>query len=491
MAEQVSTTTEEIDPPEQAAALLHRLAEEYGPDSKLPSVRELSRRFGASSSELSAALDEMERDELVYRRHRVGVFVSDKILRKNTHIILEPRMLQNPGASPVWAQVWAMLLGIAEQRATDGESFTFHLSNTLQQPGPIRDIFHRDLERGRVNVVLGMGLNYHLVHEINRYRVPVITLAGAGNHVVASTMHAQIQTVTGMLADAGCARMELWCRANTGNSPFAFTLYDIVDVAGMISRLRDPYDRPAQRIAVKATAETARRLAAFRETDAATFDLRQRLADIVNMAQYQGGLYDERVFDDIELRPETREALLARDGGETTLMTANRLLLQDTFPTEIARGAESESDSVSAFRLVMRQRFPEIETAVVRRAGRSEGGDVGNQLPGYNLARTIFGAPGPHPDGLVIEDDMIASGVHKALEELGVRIGVDVKIATHANAGSAIGFGLHGRVIQMLLDPTEFAHAMFALMDQDTSQDLDRMTIVRIEPRILAPNRPI
>ena len=57
---------------EKVPSMLRRLAAEYGPDSKLPSVRELSRRFGVSTMELGAALEELERDELVYRRGRVG-----------------------------------------------------------------------------------------------------------------------------------------------------------------------------------------------------------------------------------------------------------------------------------------------------------------------------------------------------------------------------------------------------------------------------------
>jgi len=469
---------------EKVPSMLRRLAAEYGPDSKLPSVRELSRRFGVSTMELDAALEELERDELVYRRGRVGIFVSTKIRNKNFHIVLNPQMMQNPGASPVWGQVCGTLLSTAERRATDGEAYTFHMSNTLEKPGPIRDLFLAELERGRVTAVLGVGLHYLLVQEINRFRVPVVSYAGAGNHVANGAMHEQVQTVTGMLVDAGCRRIEFWTRANTWLSPFAFSVYDVLDPVGMIARFRDPYDRAAQRIASRAPAETARRLAAFRDTDEPTFDIRHRLIDVVNVAQFLEGLWDERVFRDVELRPETVEAVANRHGGNTALMTANRMLIQDVFPTELVRTLNSDSDAINGFRVAMKRHFPG-EEAVIRKAGRSEGDDLGNQLPGYNLARSVYSAPDARPDGLVIEDDMVASGVHKALEELGIRVGDDVKIATHANAGSAVGFALHGRVIQMLFDPTDFVNAMFNLVDDDSVNDLDRMTYVRVEPRIL------
>jgi len=271
--------------------------------------------------------------------------------------------------------------------------------------------------------------------------------------------------------------------------PVSFSAYDVLDAAGLISRFRDPYDRAAQRIGSRATAETARVLASFRDTDPITWEIRHRLTDIVNIAQFQAWLWDPKVFEDVELRPETIRAIEARTESDNALMTANRLLIQDTFPTELVRTPLSETDDMNGFRVAMKRLFPDHEPATVRIVGRTDGGDIGNQLPGYNLARAGFGSSDMRPDGLVIEDDMVASGVHKALEELGVRVGVDVKIATHANAGSPVGFGLHGRVIQLLFDPTDFVQAMFALLDDDCVNDLERMTFARVEPRILGPAR--
>jgi len=292
-----------------------------------------------------------------------------------------------------------------------------------------------------------------------------------------------------MLAQAGCRRIEFWSRAVTGLPAVSFSVYDVLGPVGLISRFRDPYDRAAQRIGSRATAETARILAGFGDTDQITWDIRHRLTDIINIAQFQGWLWDPKVFEDIELRPETVRAIQVRFDNENTLMTANRLLIQDVFPTELVRTPLSETDDMNGFRAAMRRNFPGDEPATIRVVGRTDGGDMGNQLPGYNLARTVFGTSDMRPDGLVIEDDMVTSGVHKALEELGIRVGVDVKIATHANAGSPVGFGLHGRVIQLLFDPTDFVHAMFSLLDDDCINDLDRMTFFRVEPRILMPAR--
>lgn len=463
------------------ADFLARLAGIYGPDSPLPSAQELARGFGVPSSALGV-------EELASAQRGARA--------KQIYVVLEPDLIQTPSASPVWGQVWGMLQGRAEERSADeGQSFIYHMSSTLMRPGSIRDLFLADLGRGRVQAVMGLGVRHDLVQEVNRFRVPVITYGGSGNHIVAMDMHDQVETAVGMLAEEGCRRIELWPRAATGLSPYVFSIYDLLDPEQLINQFRDPYDRAAQRVAARAAADTARRLATFRLGDPITADLRHALAETLNVALHQPSLWDEHVFEDVALREETVRANAARSEGWTAQLNANRLLIQDTFPTAVARGSTSRSDTVNAFLAAMKRMSydgpcaDDFDEPTVRPVGREDGAHVGNQLPGYNLARRVFASDQPRPDGLVIDDDIVASGVHRALEELGVRIGEDVRIVTHANAGSPIGFGLHGRVIQIVFDPADFVAAMFSLLDLDTVNDLERMNVARVQPRIVAPHR--
>jgi len=138
----------------EAAELLRRLAGEYGLDERLPSVRELSQVLGVSETAIDpgpgntgAAPAGNPAKASKTAKTRVGVRTSpEDVQSKQVHIALDPHIIQSPSASPVWGQMWGMLLTTAEQRSAAGsQSFVFHMSNSLEQPGPIRDLFLADL----------------------------------------------------------------------------------------------------------------------------------------------------------------------------------------------------------------------------------------------------------------------------------------------------------------------------------------------------------
>ena len=397
-------------------------------------------------------------------------------------------MVQNAGASPVWGLIAGRLITIGEGRSATGQFFTVHMSDLIVNAGPQRDSFFSELAQGRISGVLAIGLSRKMLVEINQHGVPVVGFCGAGNHVVLPSIHEQVEAATAMLIDAGCQRIEFWTRATKPPPPLPFSVYDIIHPPRLIARFRDPKDAPAQQILRWVSTETARQITACSVAAATSFETRHWLCDTINIAGSQPSLWDEATFADVKLSESTVAALAAGTDSETALRTANRLLIQDTFNIELQQSPDSELDAVNAFQSAVSRYLPD-GAARVRYAGRSDVGDVGDQMPSYNLACAVFGTPGSRPDGVILDDDMAASGVHKALEELGIKIGVDVKIATHANAGSPIGFALHGRVIQMMFDPTDFVEAMFEILDHDSVNDLERMRIVHVMPRLVSPLR--
>ena len=87
---------------------------------------------------------------------------------------------------------------------------------------------------------------------------------------------------------------------------------------------------------------------------------------------------------------------------------------------------------------------------------------------GYDTAFTAFGPgtpPGARPDGIAVLDDMMALGALQALQQLGVRVGRDVRIATHANAGSPALLGWEDRLTCAEVDPGRLVEKMFALLE--------------------------
>ncbi|GCE29681.1 hypothetical protein KDA_51650 [Dictyobacter alpinus] len=89
-----------------------------------------------------------------------------------------------------------------------------------------------------------------------------------------------------------------------------------------------------------------------------------------------------------------------------------------------------------------------------------------NQERGYTLAKEIFSPQNQdRPDGLLIAEDMLTSGALIALQEAGLRVGKDIKIATHSNADSPLLFG-HGKNMTIIeFDPMEIVQTMFATLD--------------------------
>ena len=82
------------------------------------------------------------------------------------------------------------------------------------------------------------------------------------------------------------------------------------------------------------------------------------------------------------------------------------------------------------------------------------------------------------PDAILFTDDMHAQSVLMAMHRLGLRAPKDVRIATHANAGSTALLGWHHEITRMEYDPAEIVRYLFetldALMNGETPEWLPR-----------------
>jgi DNA-binding transcriptional regulator YhcF (GntR family) len=87
------------------------------------------------------------------------------------------------------------------------------------------------------------------------------------------------------------------------------------------------------------------------------------------------------------------------------------------------------------------------------------------QEQGYRTANSVFQGRGPRPDGILIADDMMASGALVALRNLGIEPGRDVQIVSHANAGSPVLIGYEKLIDRLVFEPREIAQKLFWLLD--------------------------
>jgi DNA-binding LacI/PurR family transcriptional regulator len=108
-----------------------------------------------------------------------------------------------------------------------------------------------------------------------------------------------------------------------------------------------------------------------------------------------------------------------------------------------------------------------------------------NYVQGFRVAMDLLGgSQRTRPDGIVITDDMMTFGVLAACEQLGLRVGVDIHIATHSNAGSHVLFGHEDSMILIQVDPTLIVQAMVGLLDKLLAKQPLDVPVLVLQPSV-------
>lgn len=108
------------------------------------------------------------------------------------------------------------------------------------------------------------------------------------------------------------------------------------------------------------------------------------------------------------------------------------------------------------------------------------------QEQGYSLTRELFCNQGQFlPDGLYIPDDMMTFGAVQALQELGLHVGKDIKVATQANARSPILFGMSKAMTLVEFDPQKIVSTLFTVLDHFLVGKVPEGDIVKVKPVLI------
>ncbi|MGE9292557.1 MAG: substrate-binding domain-containing protein [Puniceicoccales bacterium] len=91
------------------------------------------------------------------------------------------------------------------------------------------------------------------------------------------------------------------------------------------------------------------------------------------------------------------------------------------------------------------------------------------------------------PDGIIVIDDLLARGFLPVLSRLGMDIGRDVQIATHANTDSTALFEWEDRISQIEVDPTRVAESLFTALEGLIDSPQQEQTIIRVPPDGVMP----
>jgi DNA-binding LacI/PurR family transcriptional regulator len=348
---------------EIAARQLSALARELGPGAKLP--RCLTHRCPRHA----AALEDLEGQGVITRRHGVGIYVSERLHHRNIMLLCNPAFFQGEEVSPFWN----MLVQQARERAAgNAEDLALHFTRPDSVPFDYKsqlltETVMAEVRGGRVHGILGVGLRISTVEWITARRIPFVAFAGPGPCLVYLDSVASVQMGVEVLAAQGCRRIALWssvsprrviCRQEVLRRPTLTAFPAILDASGI------PFD------------------------------------------------------------PE--------------LIRTNAHLCPD-YPA----GDEDAN-------------------------GYTEMLGMSQQEQGRQTAREVFGPdadPRLCPDGIVCTEDTMMQGALPVLTRLGVRIGEEVHIATHANAGSSALFGYEDVLIRMEVDPARLVREMYTLLE--------------------------
>jgi DNA-binding LacI/PurR family transcriptional regulator len=91
------------------------------------------------------------------------------------------------------------------------------------------------------------------------------------------------------------------------------------------------------------------------------------------------------------------------------------------------------------------------------------------------------------PDGMVITDDNVTRGALVAARRAGIRIGADVRIASHSNTNSSVLRNNDDVITRMEFDPAQEAEGIFEILDARLTGSEHPPRRIVLSPRLLEP----
>lgn len=192
--------------------------------------------------------------------------------------------------------------------------------------------------------------------------------------------------------------------------------------------------------------------------------------------------------------------LVALDSAEVVQIAVEQLVAQGCrrlaywsalSPHRAWKLPENDSQGLLSFRAALLRYGLPYEPALVEEnlhLGDPDGKPhtITHQEQGYAAACRVFAdckvAP---PDGIVCQDDMLLVGALSVMPKLGVAVGSDVKIATHANIGSPVLLGWEDYLTIIAFDPDEVVGEMFGLLQTLMEGRKPSQNTILVKPRLL------
>ncbi|GCE13497.1 GntR family transcriptional regulator [Tengunoibacter tsumagoiensis] len=129
--------------------------------------------------------------------------------------------------------------------------------------------------------------------------------------------------------------------------------------------------------------------------------------------------------------------------------------------------------------------YPELARTVSPEFLHQHPQNLSFSAQGYAVAMEVFRQPSPPLlDGLIVTDDMFMEGVLAAFHQLGIKIGEEIKVATHANTGSMLIFNNTPGLTVVEFDPAEIVQKMFTVLDTLMAGQKPAEAVTRVVPKL-------
>lgn len=184
------------------------IAYKEGPGAKMPTALELRDNMGVSMATLASALRELESQNIIVRKHGVGIYVSPNLHQKSIALVCDPAFFSVSNLSPFWS----MLIEYSRHRATEhNEAFSLHLATPAGtgQP-PLQETLWSDIQNGRIDGLIAIGLDLQAAEWLEEREVKFVTFAGPGPYRVTMDGAMLAQIAVRELVKEGCQRIAYW-----------------------------------------------------------------------------------------------------------------------------------------------------------------------------------------------------------------------------------------------------------------------------------------
>lgn len=193
---------------DSVCAGLRAMAYKLGAGAQLPTIDTLQKQFEVTVVTISRALERLEDEQVVQRRHGRGVFVSADLLRP-VCVLCDPSFFHGAGVSPFWSILLEQLNELATLRNLLSE---FHFTMPYGHSGdPLHPAIIADLLSGRIYGLVVLGGSPALVQVLNEHGIPFVGFASAvGERSVQVDEVSLIREGVRCLMEEGCRRIGLW-----------------------------------------------------------------------------------------------------------------------------------------------------------------------------------------------------------------------------------------------------------------------------------------